>query len=73
VPVVELGNNFYQHPEFGKTYVPTLFIAGWLDEHGQPVGEPDPAQVAAPEPAQPAPQQRQAAQPASPGRHAPRF
>ena len=38
-PVVVNGNDFYTHQAYGKTWVPTLTITGWLDEHGKPAPE----------------------------------
>jgi len=59
-PIVELGNDFYTHSTYGKTYVPTLGIVGWLDASGNEISDDEepspaqPAQVEAP-PAKPAP------------------
>jgi hypothetical protein len=32
VPVLELGRDSYKHPTYGKTYVPVLTIAEWVDD-----------------------------------------
>jgi len=40
-PIVETGNDFYTHPQYGKTYVPTLTIVGWLDAAGNEVSDDD--------------------------------
>ena len=48
VPIVEIGNDFYTHPQYGKTYVPTLVIVGWLDEAGKPAGDEPAERAAAP-------------------------
>jgi hypothetical protein len=63
-PVVELGNDSYTHPAYGKTYVPTLTIIGWLDENGKPVAE---------EPSQPAPMAAPTTPAATPEKKVPRF
>lgn len=34
VAVVELTNDSYNHAEYGKTYVPTMDIASWMDMDG---------------------------------------
>lgn len=36
VPIIELGRDFYKHPEYGKTYVPVLTIVGWMENSGVP-------------------------------------
>jgi hypothetical protein len=33
VPIVELGNDFYMHPVYKKTYFPVFTIVGWTDEN----------------------------------------
>lgn len=37
VPVIELGRDSYKHPKYGKTYVPVLTIAGWVDNGSVPL------------------------------------
>jgi hypothetical protein len=32
VPVIELGKSSYQHPDFGKVYVPTFKVVAWKEQ-----------------------------------------
>lgn len=50
VPLIRLDNDHYQHPTWGKTYVPILTLMGWT---GMDVAD---AGTAAPAPAETAPQ-----------------
>jgi hypothetical protein len=33
VPIVELGKDYYNHPEYKRIYVPDFKIVGWADEN----------------------------------------
>lgn len=50
VPVIELDRDSYKHKEYGKTYVPVLKLAGWMENGAvpaQPVGEADDEELVA--------------------------
>lgn len=44
-PVVELLDDHYEHPQWGKTYKPVLKIVGWADMDGNYEGAEKPKQV----------------------------
>jgi len=62
IPVVTLGSTWYKHPEYGKTYKPTLEVTDWRDVN-------DVSFVVADEEEE-APAPRKAAAPAAPARSA---
>jgi hypothetical protein len=38
-PIITLGNDFYIHPEYGKTYVPRFEIVNWVAPGGDATGD----------------------------------
>ncbi|QDZ07471.1 hypothetical protein FPZ24_08235 [Sphingomonas panacisoli] len=41
IPVLELGRDSYKHAEYGKTYVPVLTIADWVENGSVPIPAAD--------------------------------
>src|SRR6056297_1084018 len=38
-PIIELGDNWDDHDDWGKTYEPILDVVGWADMEGNPEGQ----------------------------------
>ena len=56
-PVVELQDDWYEHPQWGKTYKPVLAIVGWADMDGNYEGAEKPKRVTKQPDPEPEPEQ----------------
>lgn len=43
MPIIELGRDFYNHPQYGKTYFPVFTIVGWTDADDPQIAAPAPS------------------------------